>query len=49
MIVAREKVEAVAKRGHAKCHGTGILGYRPGGEHGGDLHLRLSKPSPAGG
>lgn len=24
------KVEALAKRGHAKCHGRGVLGFRPG-------------------
>lgn len=29
MIIARDKVEGLAKRSHAKCHGTGILGYRP--------------------
>ena len=23
------KVEALAKRGHAKCYGRGVLGYRP--------------------
>jgi hypothetical protein len=24
------KVEALAKRGHVKCHGRGVLGFRPG-------------------
>ena len=28
--ISKEKVESFAKRGHAKCHGRGILGYRPG-------------------
>lgn len=31
MKISRAKVEAMAKRSHAKCHGTGILGYRKGG------------------
>jgi hypothetical protein len=30
MRISRKKVEAMAKRSHAKCHGTGILGYRRG-------------------
>lgn len=35
-VISREKVEALAKRGHAKCHGRGILGFRPapGGKKG---------------
>ena len=28
--ISREKVEALAKASHAKCHGRGILGFRPG-------------------
>ncbi|HQT97785.1 MAG TPA: hypothetical protein PKV70_08750 [Thermodesulfobacteriota bacterium] len=28
-VISREKVEALAKRGHVKCHGRGILGWRP--------------------
>ena len=34
--ISREKVEALAKRGHVKCHGRGILGFRPapGGKKG---------------
>lgn len=27
--ISKEKVEALAKRGHVKCHGRGILGFRP--------------------
>ena len=27
--ISAAKVEALAKRGHAKCHGRGVLGYRP--------------------
>lgn len=29
MKISLAKIEALAKRGHAKCHGRGILGYRP--------------------
>ncbi|MDA8121437.1 MAG: hypothetical protein M0Z38_02585 [Deltaproteobacteria bacterium] len=34
--ISREKVEALAKRGHVKCHGRGILGFRsaPGAKKG---------------
>jgi len=28
--ISAAKVEALAKRGHVKCHGRGIIGYRPG-------------------
>ena len=28
--ISKEKVEALAKRSHARCHGRGILGFRPG-------------------
>jgi hypothetical protein len=28
--ISAAKVEALAKKGHAKCHGRGVLGYRPG-------------------
>jgi hypothetical protein len=28
--ISKEKVEALAKKSHAKCHGRGILGFRPG-------------------
>lgn len=28
--ISAAKVEALAKRGHAKCHGRGVLGFRPG-------------------
>jgi len=28
--ISKAKVEAMAKASHAKCHGRGILGYRPG-------------------
>ena len=28
--ISATKVEALAKRSHAKCHGRGVLGYRPG-------------------
>jgi hypothetical protein len=27
--ISAAKVEALAKRGHVKCHGRGILGFRP--------------------
>ena len=27
--ISAAKVEALAKRGHVKCHGRGVLGYRP--------------------
>lgn len=27
--ISKEKVEALAKRGHVKCYGRGILGFRP--------------------
>lgn len=27
--ISTAKVEALAKRGHVKCHGRGVLGYRP--------------------
>ncbi len=28
--ISAAKVEALAKKGHVKCHGRGVLGYRPG-------------------
>lgn len=28
--ISRAKVEELAKKGHVKCHGRGILGHRPG-------------------
>ena len=28
--ISKEKVAALARKGHVKCHGRGILGYRPG-------------------
>ena len=28
--ISKAKVEALAKASHAKCHGRGVLGYRPG-------------------
>lgn len=30
--ISKEKIGELAKRSHAKCRGTGILGYRPGSE-----------------
>ena len=30
MKISRNKLEALAKSGHVRCHGTGINGYRAG-------------------
>jgi hypothetical protein len=30
MILSREKLSALAKPSHVRCHGTGIYGYSPG-------------------
>ena len=30
MILSREKLTALAKSSHVRCHGTGIYGYSPG-------------------
>jgi hypothetical protein len=30
MLVSRRKLEALAKRSHTRCHGTGVEGYTTG-------------------
>jgi hypothetical protein len=30
MILSREKLTALAKPSHVRCHGTGVYGYSPG-------------------